>query len=120
MRGVLADDLVQGPVEQVGDGVVALDGGAAGAVNGQGDGGAGGRECRIFRLGIFSGQEMEPGVARFLGVGDAPELAAGAQFAGVADLAAHLGVERRGVEDDGGLVLDADDFEDFGGASSLS
>ena len=59
--------------------------------------------------------EMERGVARLLRVRDAPELAAVFQFAGVADLAAHFGVERRGVEDNGGLVLYGDDFEDFGG-----
>ena len=35
LRGVGADDLVQGPVEQVRDGVVALDGLAAGAVHGK-------------------------------------------------------------------------------------
>ena len=33
------------------------------------------------------------------------------QFAGVADLAAHLGVKRRRVQHDGGFVFDADDFE---------
>ena len=57
---------------------------------------------------------MQPGVASFLGVGNGPKLTTAAHLAGVADLAAHLGIERRGVEDDGGLVLHADDFEDFG------
>ena len=36
------------------------------------------------------------------------------QLAGVADLAAHLGVAGAGVEDDGGLVLERDDFKDLG------
>ena len=52
---------------------------------------------------------------RFLGVDDASR--AGRRhvnFAGVADLAAHLGVKRRDVEDDGGLVFHGDDFEDVG------
>ena len=57
---------------------------------------------------------MQQGIAGFLRVGDAPELAAAGQFAGVADLAAHLGVAGAGVEDDGGLVLERDDFQDLG------
>ena len=57
---------------------------------------------------------MQPGIARFLSVGDSPELATAGQLASVADLAAHFGVEGGGVEDDGGFVFDADHFEDFG------
>ena len=57
---------------------------------------------------------MQPRVAGLLCVGDAPELAAVFQFAGVADLAAHLGVAGAGVEDDGGLVLERHDFEHLG------
>ena len=57
---------------------------------------------------------MQPSVAGLLRVGDAPELAAAGQFAGVADLAAHLGVAGAGVEDDGGLVLERNDFQNFG------
>ena len=40
LRGVPADDLVQRPVQQMRDGVVALDGLAAGAVHGEADSGA--------------------------------------------------------------------------------
>ncbi len=63
--------------------------------------------------------EMQPGIAGFLSVGDAPKLAAVFEFAGVADLAAHFGVEGRGVENNGGLVLHADDFEHLGGRLQL-
>ncbi len=62
---------------------------------------------------------MQPGVAAPLGTDDAPELAAAGQFAGVADLAAHLGVTGAGVENDGNLVLQAHDFEDAGGRLQL-
>ena len=54
---------------------------------------------------------MQPRVAGFLRVGDAPQLAAAGQFARVADLSAHLRVARAGVEDDGGLVLERHDFQ---------
>ena len=111
MGGVLADDFVQGPVQQVGDGVVALDGGAARAVDratartlGPSSAARHGPTASR-RFATVPSEEMQPGVAGFLGVGDAPELAAVLQFAGVADLAAHFGVEGRGVENDGGLVL---------------
>ena len=40
-------------------------------------------------------------------------------FAGVADLAAHLGVERRRVQHDGGLVFERDDFEHVARAFQL-
>src|ERR1019366_2483382 len=39
---------------------------------------------------------------------------AAVHLAGVADLAAHLGVARAAVEDDGGLVLERHDFQDRG------
>ena len=58
---------------------------------------------------------MQPGVATLLRIGDAPELAAAGDLAGVAELAAHLGVAGAGVEDDGGFVLEGDDLDDFGG-----
>jgi hypothetical protein len=57
---------------------------------------------------------VQDGVAGLLGVDDAPELAGTGEFAGVADLAAHLGVADGVVEDDDGLVLELDDFLDVG------
>jgi len=62
---------------------------------------------------------MEPGVAGLLGVGDAPELAAVAEFAGIPNLTAHFGVAGAGVKDDRRLVLEADDFEHLGGCFEL-
>ena len=61
------------------------------------------------------GEEMEEGVAGFLGIDNAPDFAAGLNFAGVADLAAHFGVERRSVKGDGDLVFDIDSVQDGGG-----
>ena len=46
LRGLVADDFVQGPVEQMRDGVVALDGVAAGAIHGQDERRAGHRQRR--------------------------------------------------------------------------
>src|SRR6266700_2718681 len=56
---------------------------------------------------------MKPGLAGLLSTDDAPEPTAPIQFACVADLAAHLGVKRGSVEDDGSLVFHANDFNDF-------
>src|SRR6267142_431539 len=56
---------------------------------------------------------MKPGLAGLLSIDDAPEPTASIQFACVADLPAHLGVKRRGVEDDGCFVFHADDFNNF-------
>src|SRR5206468_9008137 len=58
-------------------------------------------------------EKMEPGISGFLGVADVPKLAIAGNFAGVADLAAHLGVKRRSVKDECGFVFYADNFEDF-------
>src|SRR5208337_4478272 len=60
-------------------------------------------------------KKVQPRIPNPLCIDDAPKLAAGAHFTGVADLAAHLRVEWRGVEDNGGLVLDGDYLKDLGG-----
>ena len=94
-------------MKQVRHGVVALNGVAAGGIHAQGD-------LRADHRGVATLDEMQEGVARLLGIGDAPELAGTDELAGVADLAAHLGIAHRGVEDDGGAVLQLDDLQDLG------
>ena len=59
---------------------------------------------------------MKPGVAGFLRVGDAPELAAAGQLAGVADLATHLGVTGRVSRMTAVLSFRFDDFDDLRGS----
>ena len=86
------------------DGVVTLDGVATSFLDSE-------RDRRADGGGIAAFDEVQPGVAGLLGVDHAPELAAAGEFAGVAELAAHLGVAGGGVEHHGGLVLEADDFE---------
>src|SRR6516164_4043418 len=58
---------------------------------------------------------MKPGVSRLLSIRYPPELATVFEFASVADLTAHFSIERRGVENNGGFVFDADDFDDLRG-----
>src|SRR5882672_10321057 len=58
---------------------------------------------------------MKPSQADLLGVDDSPKSTAPVQFARVADLATHFGVERGDVEDDGGLSLGGDYFQHFRG-----
>ena len=93
LRGFLADDFVQRPVQQVRDGVVPLDGAAARAVELDGDVLADGG-----RIGFV--EEVQPGVAALLRIGDAPGIAAVGHLAGVADLPAHLGVAHGVVGND--------------------
>ena len=69
LRGFLADDFVQRPVEQVRDGVMALDGVAASR----------GRHCSVTciadcRASVFAFNEMQPSVAGLLRVRNAPAL----------------------------------------------
>ena len=88
--------------------MVARDGEAAGGGDGERDGRSGGG-------GIRAVNEMQPGVAGFLGVRDVPSGGSEGEGAGGADLAAHLGVEGRAVEDDGErVVFDADYFANGG------
>src|SRR5262249_23588157 len=94
LRGVAVDDLVQGPVQQVGDGMMAFDGVASTLVHREGHGCAHGRKvggiydwrltiCEFFGSS-GAANEVKPSVARLLRVDDAPDLAAGAQGARVA------------------------------------
>ena len=94
------------PVEDMRDRVVALDGVAASLVDGDLDRRAG------FR-GVFAIEEVEPGLAGLLGIGDVPLAAAEGDDRGVADLTAHLGVAGGLVEDDGRAVLDLGDLGDL-------
>ena len=64
LRSVLAHDLVQRPVQQMRDGVVALDGVPAGLVNRERHAGTDRRQVAAF-------DKMQPRVAGFLRVGDA-------------------------------------------------
>ena len=107
LRGFLGDDLMERPVQDVRDRVVALDGIAAGLVDGDLD-------CRAGLRGVFAVEEMEPGLAGLLGVGDVPLAAAEGDDGGIADLAAHLGVAGGLIKDDGGAVLDLGDLGDLG------
>ena len=107
LRGFLGDDLMERPVQDVRDRMVALDGVAAGLVDGDLNRCAG-------LGGVFAIEEVEPSLPGLLGVGDVPLAAAEGDDRGVADLAAHLGVAGGLIEDDGGAVLDLGDLGDFG------
>jgi hypothetical protein len=104
LRGVLADDLVQSPVQDVRDGVVTLDGVSARRIDDELHGGIDGR-------GFVAAEEVEPGVADFGGGGDGEGVRAEDDLTRVADLAAHFGVAGGDIEHDGGLVFHLDDFE---------
>ena len=97
---------MQRPVQDVRDGVVALDGVTARRIDDELHGGIDGR-------GFVAAEEVEPGVADFGGGGDGEGVRAEDDLARVADLAAHFGVAGGDIEHDGGLVLHLDDFEDF-------
>ena len=107
LRGVGGDDFMQRPVENVRNRMVALDGVAAGLVDRDFD------DCTGFG-GIVALDEVEPGLARLLSIGDAPRAAAERDDGGVADLTAHLGVTGRLLEDDGVAFLNLGDLGDFG------
>ena len=91
---VVAEGAAQGLVQQVGRGVVGADGAAAVVVDGKLGGGAAGEGA----LGDAALVDEEAGL--LADVGDLDAGLVGAQRAGVADLAAGFGVERRLVEDD--------------------
>src|SRR5437773_8062543 len=56
---------------------------------------------------------MQPGVAGFLSIADAPKLGSVNKLASVTDLATHFGVKWRSVEDDGNFALYVNEFENF-------
>ena len=91
---VLAQDLLEGGVQEVRGGVVAADELAAAVVDGGGDGGA------DLEGALLDDADVGVQAALALGVGHAQGGAVAADGAGVAALAAHLGVEGRGVKDD--------------------
>src|ERR1043165_7843266 len=86
------------------DGVVTLNGVAARFLDRE-------RDLRTGGGGLPPANEVQPRVAGLLRVGDAPELAAGAQLAGVANLTAHLGIAWARIENDGRLVLVRHDLQ---------
>src|ERR1700733_826619 len=61
--------------------------------------------CDVFGSSVVA-NEMQPDITGFLGISDAPELAAASQLASIADLSTHLGVANATVEDNSGLVLE--------------
>jgi hypothetical protein len=78
LHRVAADHFMQGPVQQVRDSVMALNGFPPRTVHGQ--------HHLLPTAGASASpaaglQQMQPGVARFLRIAHPPELAAGAQFA---------------------------------------
>ena len=107
LRGVLADDLMQRPMQDVRDGVMALNGvttcGIDGHANLRANGGC-----------FVTVDEVQPGVADFRRTGDGEGVRADDDLAAVADLAAHFGVANAGVEHHRRLVLHRNDFEHFG------
>src|SRR5690606_37268492 len=105
-----AEDLPQRPVQDVGAGVVATDGVAAGAVDG------GGGLLAGFDRAVHDADEVPVQAGQPVGgVEDVGGAGVGADGARVADLAAGLGVEGGAVEEHrGGAVLGGDDGEDGG------
>src|SRR5579872_5117483 len=99
------------------DCMVSLDGASTGAVNIHSHSSANrGSLCLGRRARAVVVEKMQPGTAGFLSVHHAPEFAAQSKLAGIAYLAAHLGIKWREVEDNRGLFLHPDEFEDAGGS----
>ena len=99
MRGIGRNDLVQSPVKQMSDCVVALDRVATGFVHGD-------FHFTANRWGVSGIEDVQPCVADFLGIGNAPELAAAGECRCVTNLPAHFGIASGRIQDDGCLVLD--------------
>ena len=102
-----AGHLMQRPMQQVGDGMVALDGRAVSGINGQLGGGT------LLRH-VVALDEMQKGVAGFLGVRNLPLLVADSERARVAHLAAHFGVKRCAIKHNTGALLFLNHFKDGG------
>ena len=107
LRGVSTDNFMQRPVQEMRHAVVTGNGFAAGLVDAHGDGGSG---CQDHFIG---GEVVQEGISGFLGVGDGQCFHSSEQRPGIAKLPAHLCITRRGIQNDGGLVADGDDFEDL-------
>ena len=104
LRGLLAHDFVQGPVQQMGHGVMPLDGRAAFAVELDGHVFADGRPVAFL-------EEMEPGIPALLRVNDPPGIpAVPRHFARIADLPTHRGVADGIVGHDHRLAFHRQDF----------
>ena len=100
-------DLVQSPVEQMRDSVMTLDGSTACAIDVQ-------FNPVSDRGSIITLEHMEPHIARFLRVGNAPEVGTSPELPGVADLSAHLGIARARIEHDSKLALEIDNLKHCG------
>ena len=111
-----AEDLAQGRVEEVGAGVVAGGGGADLAVD---DGVDGVADGEAFAGNDAVGPDALHGLGGAGDIGDYGVVVGGVESADVADLAAGVGVEAGGVEDDlarfaGGELVDAEAVFDEG------
>ena len=104
LRGVLADDFMQRPMQNVRDGVVALDGVTTRGIDDEAHGGVHGG-C------FFAFEEVQPGVADLGGGADREGVCAEDQLTRITDLATHFGVAGGDIEHDGVLVLHRDDFQ---------
>src|SRR6266568_2990032 len=107
-------------MKEMSDGVVALNGETTRSFDAEDGGRADGRRRGVFRISCSVViKEVQPCVARLLGIDDAPELGANAEFAGIADLATHFSVKRGRVEDDSGPAFHRENVKNFGGSLQL-
>ena len=104
LGGFVGDDFVEGPVEKMGGGVVALDGISAGGIYAKIHRGA-------WNGGIGALEEVKESGTAFLGIADWPRIGAVSEFAGIADLASHFCVSGGGVENDRRFIFESDDLE---------
>ena len=107
-----SDHFVQRPMQKVRHRVMTLDGRPTRQLDAQLHFGA-----HLRRL--LACEHMQPNVTRFLRSDDAPKLAAGAQFAGITDLAAHLRVTNAAIKHDRKLALEIHHLENFGAHGEL-
>ena len=98
---------MQGPVEEMGDGVVTLNGRAIGGIDIKLCSGA------LLRC-AFALDEMQEGIAGFLGVGNLPLPAIDSKRAAVTGLAAHFGIEWGAVDHYARAFLFLNHFQNSG------
>ena len=94
-------------MEEVGDGVVTFDGGAAGTIHPH-------RQMLSYGRSGVPFNKVEPRVAGLLRGGDAPQATAGVEFTGIAELTAHFGIADRIIEHDRGAILEVNHFLNVG------
>ena len=107
LGGLLAGHFVQGPMQKMSHRVMTLDGVTTRGIDGHAD-------LRADGGGVFTFDEVQPGVTDLRRAGDGEGVRAEDDLSAVADLAAHFGVANAGVEHHRRLVLHGDDFEHLG------